>query len=188
MIELLPATCCDEILHYGGSVWVGIVKNHHITQAKHATSFILDRAMQFFKCVAIDTCIDCGALRQEVHKQNAFHVAKHCARDLPSWSGLLEFHLCWWWSVPPLHGLLLQFRSSVRHPCLVLCDYAAQEVIAFLTVLCQKVQSTGLPFQFVLFCKHLQHLACTQFLKLKFIRQFHEEVTMKFEENAGKVM
>jgi len=26
----------------------------------------------FFKCVAIDTCVDCGALRQEVHKQNAF--------------------------------------------------------------------------------------------------------------------
>ena len=47
--------------------------------------------MQFFKCVAIDTCIDYGALRQEVHKQNAFPVPKHCAHDLPSWNGLPEF-------------------------------------------------------------------------------------------------
>ena len=119
--------------------------------------------------------VDWGALRQEVHKQNAFSVPKHCAHDLPSWSGLLEFNLCW----PPLHGLLLQFRGCMRHPCLIPCDYMAQEVIAFLTVSCQKVQRTGLPFQFVFFRKYLWHPACTQ---------FHEEVTVKLEENAGKVM
>ena len=38
-------------------------------------------------------------------------------------------------------------RGCVRHPLLVPCDYTAQEVIAFLTVSCQKVQRTGLPFQ-----------------------------------------
>ena len=58
--------------------------NHHNTPAKHATLLILDRATQFFKCVATDTCIDCGALKQEVHKQNAFSVPKHCAHDLLS--------------------------------------------------------------------------------------------------------
>ena len=58
--------------------------NHHNTMAKHATSLILDRAAQFLQCVATDTCVDCGALRQEVHKQNAFSVPKHCAHDLPS--------------------------------------------------------------------------------------------------------
>jgi len=84
MIELFPAKCRDEILHCGGSVWTGIVMNHHNTPAKHATLFILDCAMQFFKCVTVDTCIDCGVLRQEVHKQNAFSVAKQRARDLPS--------------------------------------------------------------------------------------------------------
>ena len=45
--------------------------NHHNTTAKPATLLILDCGAQFLKCVAIDTCIDCGALRQEVHKQNA---------------------------------------------------------------------------------------------------------------------
>jgi hypothetical protein len=89
---------------------------------------------------------------------------------LPSWSGLPEFQLCWWWSVPPLQGLLLWFRGFVQHPHLVPCDYTAQDVFIFLTVLCQKVQRTGLPFQFVFFRKHLRHWVCTQFLKLKFIR------------------
>ena len=166
MIELFPAKCHDEILHCGGSVWAGVVMNHHDIPAKHATSLILDCVTQFFKCVAVDTCVDCGALRQEVHKQNAFSVPTLYAHDLPIWSGLL-----WWqWSVPPLHGLLLRFRDCVQHLCLVPCDCTAQEVIAFLTASCQKVQHTGLPFQFVFFCKHLQHPACTHFLKRKFIR------------------
>ena len=69
--------------------------NHHNTTAKHATSLILDHTAQFFKCVAIDTCTDCGALRQEVHKQNAFSVPKHGAHDLTSSIGLFEFRLCW---------------------------------------------------------------------------------------------
>jgi len=84
--------------------------NRHNTPGKHATSLIPNRATQFFKCVTLDTCIDCGALRQEVHKQNTFSVPKHCAHNFPSWSGLLEFHLCWQWGVPPwsaasIHGL-----------------------------------------------------------------------------------
>ena len=80
---------------------------------------------------------DCGTLRQEVHKQNTFSVPKRCAHDLPSWSGLFEFHLCWRWSVPPLHGLLLRLRGFVGHPSLVPCDYMAQGVFAIFTVLCQ---------------------------------------------------
>jgi len=84
MIELLPAKCRDEILCCGGSVWAGVLMNHHKTLAKHATLLIPDRAMQFLKCVTIDTCIDCGALKQEVQKQNAFSVPKHCAHVLPS--------------------------------------------------------------------------------------------------------
>jgi len=47
MIELFPAKC-DEILRCGGSVWAGVVMNHHNTPAKHATSLILDRSTQFF--------------------------------------------------------------------------------------------------------------------------------------------
>ena len=82
MIELFPAKCRDEILRCGGSVWVGLVMNHHNTPAKHATLLILDHATQFFVCVTVDTCVDCGALRQEVHEQNAFSVPKHCAHDL----------------------------------------------------------------------------------------------------------
>jgi len=170
MIVLFPAKCRDEILHCSGSVWAGIVMNRHNTLSKHATSLILDCATQFLKCVAIDTCIDCGALRQEVHKRNTFSVPKPCVHDLPSWSGLLEFRLCWRWSVPPLHGLLLRFRDCVQHPSLFPCDYTAQEIIAFHTVSCQKVRSTGLRFRFVFFCKHLRHPACTQFPELKFIR------------------
>jgi len=65
-------------------VWAGAVMNQHNTRAKHATSLILHCVAQFLHCVAIDTCIDCGALRQEVHKQNAFSVPKHSAHDLPS--------------------------------------------------------------------------------------------------------
>ena len=72
--------------------------------------------------------------------------------------------------MPPLHELLLRFRGCVQHPSLVPCDYTAQEVIAFLTVSCQKVQRTGLPFQCAFFRKHLRHPACTQFPELKFIR------------------
>ena len=113
-------------------------------------------------------------------------LSQNIVHDLSSWSGLLEFRLCWQWSVPPLHGLLLQFRGFKLHPCLVPCDYMVQEVFAFLTVLCQKVQCTGLPFQFVFFCKQLRHPVCTQFPKLKFLTQFREEVTMKFEEMQGK--
>jgi len=77
MVELFPAKC-DEILHCSSSLWAGVVMNHYNTLAKHATLLILDRAMQFFKCVAIDTCVDCGALRQDVHKQKAFSIPKHC--------------------------------------------------------------------------------------------------------------
>ena len=183
MIELFPATCRDEILCC--SVWAGVVKNHHNTPAKHATSLILDHTAQFFKCVAIDTCIDRRVLRQEVHKQNTFSVPKHCAHDLQSWSGLLQFCLCWQWSVPTLHGLLLWFRGFVQHPCLVPCHYMAQEVFAFLTVLCQKVQCTGLPFQFVFFRKHLRHPACTELPKLKFIRH---NFVKKWPWNLGKMM
>ena len=108
------------------------------TPAKYATSLILDHVSQVLKCVRTDICIDSGALTQEVHKQNAFSVPKQCAHDLPSWSGLLEFHLCWRWSVPTLHELLLQFSGLMRHH-LVPCDYTDQEVFTFLTVLCQKV-------------------------------------------------
>ena len=185
MIELFPATCCDILC---SSVWAGVVKNHHNTPAKHATSLILDHTAQFLKSVAIDTCIDWRVLREEVHKQNTFSVPKHCAHDLLSWSGLLEFCLCWQWGVPTPHGLLLRFRCFVRHPCLVPCDNMAQEVFAFLTVSYHKVQCTGLPFQFLFFRKHLRHPMCTELPKLKFIRQFCEEVTVKFRENAGKVM
>ena len=183
MIRLFPAKCHDEILHC--SVGAGVVMNHHTTRVRmpHCLLWI---ARHNFWSASQDTCIYCGALRQEVHKQNAFPVRKHCAYDLPSWSGLLEFGLCWQWSVSPLHGLLLQFRGFMRHPCLVPCDYMAQEVFAFLTALCQKVQRTGLPFQFLFFRTHLRHPVCTQFPKLKFIRQFCEEVTVKFEENGGK--
>ena len=74
MIKLFPAKCCDEILRCGASVWAGVVMNHHNTLAKHATSLIQDDATQFFKCVAVDTCVDSGALRQEVHKQNVLSV------------------------------------------------------------------------------------------------------------------
>jgi len=84
MIELFPAKCRDEILRCGGSVWVGVVMNHHNTPAKHATLLILDRTVQFLNGVAVDTYVDSGALRQEVHKQNSFSVPKHCAHDLPS--------------------------------------------------------------------------------------------------------
>jgi len=93
MIELFPVKCHDEILHC--SVWVGVVMNHHNTPATHDTLIILDHTVQFLKCVATDTGVDCGTLWQEVHKQNAFSVPKHCANDLPSSSGLLEFRL-WW--------------------------------------------------------------------------------------------
>ena len=130
----------------------------------------MDHTVQFLKCVATDTCVDCGTLRQEVHKQNTFSAPKHCAHDLPSWTGLLEFRLCWRWSVPPLYALRLRFRGFMRHPCLVPCDYVAQEVFGFLTVLCQKVQCPGLLFQFVFFHKQLRHSVCTQFPKLNFTR------------------
>jgi hypothetical protein len=46
MIELFPAKCRDETFRCSGSVWAGIVMNHHNTLAKHAMSLILDRAMQ----------------------------------------------------------------------------------------------------------------------------------------------
>jgi len=65
MIELIPAKYRDEILYC--SVWAGAVMNHLNTMAKHATLIILDHVAQFLKCVTIDTCIDCGALRQEQH-------------------------------------------------------------------------------------------------------------------------
>ena len=81
-MEMFAAKCRDEILHC--SVWVGVVMNHHKTLVKCAMTLILDQAVQFLKCVATDTCVDCGTLRQEVRKQNAFSVPKHCAHDLPS--------------------------------------------------------------------------------------------------------
>ena len=43
-------------------VWASVFMNHHNTRAKHATSLIVDRATKFCKCVAVDTCVDCGAL------------------------------------------------------------------------------------------------------------------------------
>jgi hypothetical protein len=61
-------------------------------------------------------------------------------------------------------------QALCAYPCLVPCDYVAQEVIALLTVLCQKGQCTGLPFHFVLFCKHRWHSAWIQFTKTKFVR------------------
>jgi hypothetical protein len=42
-------------------------------------------------------------------------------------------------------------------------------------------------FHFVFIRKHLRYHVWAQFPKTKFVRQFHEEVTMKFVENARKV-
>jgi hypothetical protein len=78
---------CDEILRCGGSVWAGIVMKYHNTLTKHDMLLVLDRTTQFLKCVSIDTCIDCWALRQEFHKQNAFSVSENCAHDLVSFIG-----------------------------------------------------------------------------------------------------
>jgi hypothetical protein len=58
MIELFPAKCHEEVLRCGGSLWAGIVMKQHNTLSKRATSFVLDRMMQFLECVAMDTCID----------------------------------------------------------------------------------------------------------------------------------
>jgi hypothetical protein len=74
--------------------------------------------------------------------------------------------------VPPFHELLLRIRGYMQHPCLVPCNYAAHELIALLTVSCQKGQRTGLLFHFVFIRKHLWHPAWTQFLKMKFFRQY----------------
>jgi len=65
MIKLFPAKFRDEILHCGIIVWAGVVMNHHNTSAKHTTFLILDHATHFFKYVAVDTCVACGALRQQ---------------------------------------------------------------------------------------------------------------------------
>jgi hypothetical protein len=84
--------------------------------------------------------------------------------------------------------LLFRFRGYVRQPCLVPCDYAAQEVISLLTVSCQNGQLTGLPFHLVFIRKHLfgtQHEH--NFRKRSLQTQFHEDVTVKFVENADKV-
>ena len=168
MIELFPAKCRGEILHC--SVWAGVVMNHHNTPAKHIALLILDRAVQFFKCVATDTGVDCGALRQKVHKQSAFSVPKHCAHDLPSWCGLLEFYLLLAMKCASTPWTAASIRGFMRHQCLVPCDYMAQGVFTFLTVLCQKLQCRGLLFQIVFFHKHLRHTVCTQFPKLNFTR------------------
>jgi len=48
-------------------------------------------------------------------------------------------------------------------------------------------KSNVLACRFVFFRKHLRHPVCTQFPKLKFIKKQFCEVTVKFEENAGKV-
>ena len=168
MIELFPAKC-HEILHCSGSVWAGVMNNHN-TPAKHATSPILFRATQFFKCVTIDACVDCGALGQEVHKQNTFSDPKHCAHDLPSWSGLLEFRLCWVmkcastpWTAASIQGLCttpmscplwLHVSRSYRLPHYIVSESPMHWPAVSICVL----------------HKHLRHPACTQFPKLKFIR------------------
>jgi hypothetical protein len=170
MIESFPAKCCDEILHCGGSVWVGIVVKHYNTPTKDATLLILEHTAQFLKCVTIDTCIDCWVLRLEFRKQNAFF----CPKTLCSWFGkfkwFVSIFLYWRWCMPPFHGPLLRFGGYVRHSCLVPSDCAAQEVIALLTVSCQKGQCTGLSFHFMFNCEHLRHPTWTQFLKTKFLR------------------
>ena len=140
MIELFPAKCRNESLCCSCSMCVGTTTQLSMPRR------LFWIARRNFKCVLIDTCVDCGALRQEVHKHNTFSVPKHCAHDVLSRSSLLEFRLCWRWGVPPLLGLLLWFRDFVLHLRLVPCDYVGQEVFTFLTVLCQKVQCPGLPF------------------------------------------
>jgi hypothetical protein len=146
---------------------------------------VLDSTTQFCKCVAIDTCVDGWALRQEFHKQNAFSVPKHCAYDLASWNGLCELFLYWRICVPPFHGLLLRFRGYVRHPCLVPWDYTAQEVIVLLTVSCQKCQRTSLSFHFMFICKILRHPAWTEFPKKK-KKAFRYIFVKKWREIFGK--
>jgi hypothetical protein len=90
---MFPFNCYDEILCCGSSVWAGIVMKHHNTPTKQATSPVLDPMTQFLKCTVIHTCIDCWALRQEFHKQNASSVPKHCAHDIASWNGLRFFFI-----------------------------------------------------------------------------------------------
>lgn len=63
----------------------------------------------------------------------------------------LEFFLFWRWSVPPLQGLLFQFRGCVRHPCLI-CHLLI----------------TALPLHFVLFRKLLRHAASIHFRQFSF--------------------
>jgi len=66
MIKLFAAKCRNEILRC--TEWAGVVMNHHNTPAKNATSLILDGVSQFLKCVATDTCVNCGALNIHCNK------------------------------------------------------------------------------------------------------------------------
>jgi len=108
------------------------------------------RRCNFWSVLQQGACVDCGTLGQEVRKQNAISASKHCAHDLPSWSDLLEFRLCWRWSVPPLHGLLLRFRGFVQHPCLARCGYVycvrKWKVVACSSNLCSSVSNFGRQF------------------------------------------
>ena len=187
MIELFPAKCRNEILHCSGSVWAGVVMKHHNTLAKHATLLILDRAMQFLKCVAIDTCVNCADLskrsttRTPFLSQNIVHMIFRVEVVCLNFISVGN-EVCLR-SMDPFRFI----RGFVRHPCLIPCDYTAQEVFAFLTVSCQKVQRAGPPFQFVFFHKHLRHPACTQFPKLKFFRHnFVKKWPWNLREMQGK--
>jgi hypothetical protein len=99
-----------------------------------------------------------------------------------------------YWNVTTPYVSVFRLSSSVfinnkmcHYSWPVTCDCVAEEVITLFIVSCQKGQRTGLSFHFVFFHKHLRHPAWTHFPKTMLIRQFHEEVTMKFVENAGKV-
>lgn len=68
------------------------------------------------------------------------------------------------------HRLSFWRRGCMWHPYINPNDYMDQEILTLISVLCQKGQCIPLAFNFVLFCKHLQHPAFTKCSILQFLR------------------
>ena len=122
-------------------VCMGIVINWHNAPDKHPLLIFLDYTIKFHKWLAVDIRVDCGALKQEVHKQYPFSAPKSLSifsEQKTIWISSLRAVKCV--TMPWVIVWVQTFRTFG----LLSDDNTAQEVIPLLSESCQKSQCTCL--------------------------------------------
>ena len=188
MIQLFPPEILQKLLSCGSCVWSCIVVQLNDPTREQSSTLVLYGSPQFLQGLAIPWTIDRLTFWHEVNQQNSVLIPEDGAHDLALGDRLFERRLGGWRSVSPFHGFPLGLWRRVRHPRLVPCDDAIQELPTLVTNTLQKSRCAGLTLDLVFFGEHLwdpssAQLPIMQLLRYNLVdqrsRNFGEELTKR---------